>query len=1065
MEEGEGPGSAHYLDSLTQPAYNKSQSEQSARALDWALSTRTECEDAQVKFIEIDGRTIQESALYCRSTPGAMDVEYYLTPEPHTRRVDGLKERLIIEPHKPRPTRLHVPDRQSPHVVSLNARETLDAFFEALAPSLRPAIEGRSLVLTYPAMADASHREDYRKRVQDAAHRHFKPLDIAFIEESDAVVEFLLHAGRGMELPNRDQLIPVLDWGSLTCNVALVVPILAGGRTSDVTTGDRPSALATTADCARDSGGARIDQMLLQEIVGDRYACPEQVRNALLPIIEELKVRVSRERRPVEVELDVEGLYSDCELTFPPSQPKVWKLLLTPHMLREKVEDIWHRQIRPVLDRVLETAWKNLRGRRRERLARLEIKRPEDLKLIVEQIVLSGGSSNLPGVADLAAQYYDVKRERIIEVGRDYVVAVAVGAAAWRANQLKVLETTHEISPMRLLPRPEKDLYLVGKNSSSVRVYQPAVIVRDQWEEYIGQPHEQELSPRIRFSHNQYAVAEGDSQILESQNVEATCDVLLHPSQPWDNLGKAIKQQYSHKGARGGWASCVDPSSGQITVELRHQRSETSKILRQSIHRFTDNCLTHSTSHTDSHPSSKSDLSNQSTGRAFGQSAAQPQVVLDFGNSKTVVVSLDNEKSLLLDELPTRQDPPAELLEYAVFDGRRALPPPLQVTLSPERTKSNPVSDTIPVPPPITRLDVDTPPVELGEPSPGLAAPTEYISSTSPNELVTHSEAIEHLIAFTSQRGMVLDHSIIKALYLALVVRPFAVMAGPSGVGKSRLARLYAEAFAAVSNGHRVAVEPSWLSSDTLIPATGWAEIYKRVSLSSKLVVTVLDEFNLAPPERYLAQVLSACEDDGILKVVDTGDLNLPQDGSLKLIGTVNIDESTHTLSDKVLDRFSVIELEPYIPRDIFPLIGDVVVAPRPLAQHLLNAFKVEERVPIPTSVQAVWALLAGRAEGLTLAEAASIASLGLGLGYRLAVDVCRFTQIAVNHRIFSEIEALDIALSSRVLPRLRGDRRLEPVLTRLLAIAKESNYKRMHQRLGVMLERLKQDRYSSYWS
>lgn len=798
----------------------------------------------KVKFIQFDGRDIQESALYCRSTLGAMDVDYSLTPKPHTRRVDGLKERLISEPHKPRPTRLHVPDRQSPHVVNLDARTTLDAFFEALAPSLRPAIEGKSLILTYPAMADASQREDYRKRIKSAASRHFNPRDIAFIEESDAVVEFLLHSGRGIELPSRDQLIPVLDWGSLTCNIALVIPILAGGRTSDVTTGDRPAALATTADCARECGGARIDQLLLQEFLREHdFQCPEQIRNALLPIIEELKVRVSREQRPVHVEVDIEALYLNDELTLPPSVSKSLTFALAPQTLRDKVKEVWHHNIRPVLDRLLERAWENIRGRRRERLSRLNINRSEGLKQIIDQIVLSGGSSNLPGVAELAAEYFDVKRERIVEVGHDFVAAVAVGAAAWRANQLNVLEATHVPASINLLPRPENNLYLVGKSgSSSVRVHEPALILRDHWEEHIAQWHEHEPTTRVRFSCPQYAIAETDSATAGSQEPEAITRGLLQPSQPWEHLKKEIKQQQNQKGARGGWATYIDPKSGQITVELRHQRSETSKVIKQQFHRFTENCLSQASPHTPSVRMSESPTHIEPSTRALGQSQSQSQVVLDFGNSKTIAVSLDNVETLLLAHLPVRQNPPAELLEHAVFDAGN------EPSLVERPNESPPGTDFPQAPSQDAKVAHIAMPELPGVDSLGM----QRANPPSVDSLPTHPDAIAHLIRFVRHRGMVLDDSIVKALYLSLVVRPFAVMAGPAGVGKSRLARLYGEAFAANSDGHRVAVEPSWLSSESLIPAAGWSRIYQTEYPSPELVVTVLDEFNLAPPERYL---------------------------------------------------------------------------------------------------------------------------------------------------------------------------------------------------------------------
>ena len=77
----------------------------------------------------------------------------------------------------------------------------------------------------------------------------------------------------------------------------------------------------------------------------------------------------------------------------------------------------------------------------------------------------------------------------------------------------------------------------------------------------------------------------------------------------------------------------------------------------------------------------------------------------------------------------------------------------------------------------------------------------------------------------------------------------------------------------------------------------------------------VLDEMNLSHPEQYLAPILSAMErEDGDIPLHGgNGDEygvppSIRYPGNFVLIGTVNMDETTMGISDKVLDRAFTLE-------------------------------------------------------------------------------------------------------------------------------------------------------------
>jgi 5-methylcytosine-specific restriction enzyme B len=162
--------------------------------------------------------------------------------------------------------------------------------------------------------------------------------------------------------------------------------------------------------------------------------------------------------------------------------------------------------------------------------------------------------------------------------------------------------------------------------------------------------------------------------------------------------------------------------------------------------------------------------------------------------------------------------------------------------------------------------------------------------------------------------------------------RHFSVLAGLSGSGKTLMARAYAEAitseYAERGDAHRftLVVQPGWYDPSPLFgyvnPLDG--DRYVRPPLVDFLLhaaqhpadahMLILDEMNLSHPEQYLAPVLSAMETGDELRFHNEGQefdgvpAHIPYPRNLCILGTVNMDETTHGLSDKVLDRAFTLE-------------------------------------------------------------------------------------------------------------------------------------------------------------
>lgn len=205
----------------------------------------------------------------------------------------------------------------------------------------------------------------------------------------------------------------------------------------------------------------------------------------------------------------------------------------------------------------------------------------------------------------------------------------------------------------------------------------------------------------------------------------------------------------------------------------------------------------------------------------------------------------------------------------------------------------------------------------------------------------------------------------------AIQTKPFILLAGISGTGKSRLVRLLAfnscnhEELRGSNNKpgnyELIPVKPNWhdsseiigyvsrINGEKYIPTDFLKFIVKAWKYNDTPFFLCLDEMNLAPVEQYFAEYLSIIETrssklDKIvtdplfshdsLNVLNSQNVNIYHDllknlnvneGSelwnqflnngiqippnLVVIGTVNMDETTHSFSRKVLDRAMTFEM------------------------------------------------------------------------------------------------------------------------------------------------------------
>lgn len=301
----------------------------------------------------------------------------------------------------------------------------------------------------------------------------------------------------------------------------------------------------------------------------------------------------------------------------------------------------------------------------------------------------------------------------------------------------------------------------------------------------------------------------------------------------------------------------------------------------------------------------------------------------------------------------------------------------------------------------------------------------------------------------------VLDDAQLRCLHVAWHCNPakrFVLLSGLSGTGKTALLHHYARAYAVLSKLEPdeqlavVPVSPDWRDPTGLLgyhnplhtEATWHREPALRLLLDAaqhpeRPYFLVLDEMNLAHVEQYFAPFLSAMETGLELRLHEEEDeingvppaIRWPQ--NLFVGGTLNMDETTHTISDKVLDRAFTLE---FWDVNLADYLAKRAVAPA-LASLLLD----------------LHAILAG---------------VRRHFGYRTAGEILAFLGHAEATAALT-----DQAIFSKVLPRLRGED--SPAFVAALQAAQkrcaDAGLTRCAAKLGEMRERLSQSGVARFWA
>lgn len=332
---------------------------------------------------------------------------------------------------------------------------------------------------------------------------------------------------------------------------------------------------------------------------------------------------------------------------------------------------------------------------------------------------------------------------------------------------------------------------------------------------------------------------------------------------------------------------------------------------------------------------------------------------------------------------------------------------------------------------------------ELKETPPVIAVMRSWDPAPRENE----EEAIERVERRLRAEGLDYPARTLRAFHTAMKVNEttqMAVLAGISGTGKSQLPRQYA---AGMGIGFlQVPVQPRWDSPQDLMGFYNYIEgkfrptdmaralwamdkfNNEKEAVKDRMMMILLDEMNLARVEYYFSDFLSRLESRP--RPSDVGDENKRKDAQIELeipnmehaprifpgynllfAGTMNEDESTQSLSDKVVDRANILRFA--APKKIKDGQADGETEPtKALSQETWNRWGRSS-----ASVEGD-ARVTGRVEQML----DLMRDFKRPFGHRLGRAIMAY---AANYPVVEGGRGIDDALADqvemRLLPKLRG--------------------------------------------
>lgn len=382
------------------------------------------------------------------------------------------------------------------------------------------------------------------------------------------------------------------------------------------------------------------------------------------------------------------------------------------------------------------------------------------------------------------------------------------------------------------------------------------------------------------------------------------------------------------------------------------------------------------------------------------------------------------------------------------------------------------------------------------------------------------NDIVNKIHEYIKSRGYFYEKDLVKNYYLSLKSKPFVILAGISGTGKSKLVKLFADAIGA--RFKMVPVRPDWSDSTDLFGHLDLEGIFIEGPITNFITeansnlnipyILCLDEMNLARVEYYFSDFLSVIETRKLDKEKHIVTDKLLSDSifaadnhardkykdlfiseNIFIVGTVNMDETTFPFSKKVLDRANTIEFS-----DVNMELG---LEKHKVNEHTLplsidNTFMKSEYLSVQICFEAQEEAVTEVVEILKKVNE-PLKKINAQVAYRVRDEISYYVTYSQQYNLLKLSDAMDNALLQKVLPRIQGSSMaLKDVLITLFQISvgkdktdiqKDDNdvgdimqkyldkqdkqdmqhnmdYPKTAGKIAFMMRRFEDDGYTSFW-